>query len=59
MASKREQAYLRQIARLKAAGKMPTLSELTQAILQTRTEYAAKIRRARREARENIAVKIN
>ena len=35
-----------------AAGEMPTLEELTAAILEVRREYRLQILRARREARE-------
>jgi hypothetical protein len=56
MASKREKAYLRQIARLKAAGKLPTLSELSAAVLETHKKFAVKIRRARREHAERTTV---
>jgi hypothetical protein len=46
----------REAERLIASGKMPALGELCAAVLQTRKKYAAQIRRARREAREKIAV---
>ena len=35
---------------------MPSLSELAQAVLSSRKKYAAKIRRARREAQRKVAV---
>jgi len=38
--------------RKEAAGKMPSLEEMCQAVLEARKKYAVKIRRARREARE-------
>jgi hypothetical protein len=44
-----EQQLRKEAERLIKAGKMPTLDELTQAILSTRRECATKIRRARRE----------
>jgi hypothetical protein len=44
-----EQQLRKEAERLIKAGKMPTLGELTQAILSTRRDYASKIRRARRE----------
>jgi hypothetical protein len=46
-----EQQLRKEAERLIKAGKMPTLDELTQAILNTRREYATKIRRARREGK--------
>lgn len=52
----KEREYLRTVARLKAAGKMPTLSELSAAVLETRKKFAVKIRRARREHAERIAI---
>ena len=38
--------------RLLKAEKMPSLEKLCEAVLQTRIKYAVKIRRARREVRE-------
>lgn len=42
--------------RLVQEGEMPSLSGLAQAVLSSRKRYAAKIRRARREAQLTIAV---
>lgn len=47
-----ERAMLREVQRLQRAGKMPTLDQLCRAVLEVRKEYATRIRRARREARE-------
>ena len=47
----KERAMLREVQRLQRTGKMPTLQELTEAILETRREFRWKILRARREAR--------
>ena len=47
-----EQQLRKRAEKLIREGKMPTLSELTAAILETRKVYANKIRRARREAKE-------
>lgn len=41
------------------SGKMPSLAELSQALLESRKVYAVKVRRARREAREKKVVVIN
>jgi hypothetical protein len=46
-----EQQLRKEAERLLKAGKMPTLHELTRAILSTRRDYANKIRRARREGK--------
>ncbi len=45
--------------RLVRDGEMPSLSEFSQAVLESRKVYAVKIRRARREAREKKVVVIN
>jgi hypothetical protein len=42
--------------RLVRSGKMPSLSELSQAVLESRKTYTVNIRRARREAREKKVV---
>lgn len=42
--------------RLVRSGKMPSLAELSQAVLESRKKYAVKIRRARREAERKVAV---
>jgi hypothetical protein len=47
-----EKQLKREAERLIREGKMPTLDELTRAILSTRREYATKIRRVLRERRE-------
>jgi hypothetical protein len=59
MNKRRESALRREAARLIREGKMPSLETLCEAIVETRTKYANKIRRARRDARENVAAKIN
>lgn len=46
-----EEQMRKEAERLIKAGKIPTLDELTRAILSTRREYANKIRRARREGK--------
>ena len=48
---KTEDALRKQAARLLAEGKMPSLEELTRAVLEARKKYTVEIRRARREAR--------
>lgn len=55
----KERALLREVQRLQKAGKMPTLQELCAAVLETRKEFAVKIRRARREARKAFVPKSN
>ncbi len=48
---------LRAVAeRLVRDGEMPSLSELSQAVLESRKKYAVKIRRARREAERKVLV---
>ncbi len=42
--------------RLLRDGEMPSLSELSQAVLESRKNYAIEIRRARREAQRKVAV---
>lgn len=42
--------------RLLLDGEMPSLSELSQAVLESRKIYAIEIRRARREALRKVAV---
>jgi hypothetical protein len=42
--------------RLVRDGKMPSLADLSQAVLESRKVYAIKIRRARREAQRKVAV---
>jgi hypothetical protein len=44
---------LREVERLKAAGKMPTLGEVLKAISEVREEYRPKILAARRAGRKN------
>ena len=46
----------REAARLVESGKMPTLAEVCAAVLHARKKYANQIRRARRQAREKVAV---
>jgi hypothetical protein len=48
-----------QAERLVRSGKMPSLAELSQAVLLSRKRYTTKIRRARREAREKKVVVIS
>ena len=55
----KERAMLREVQRLQRAGKMPTLDQLCAAVLETRKEFAVKIRRARREARQAFVPKSN
>jgi hypothetical protein len=54
-----EPALQRKVERLIREGEMPSLEDVCAAILETRKEFANKIRRARREAREKVAVKVN
>jgi len=42
--------------RLLRSGKMPSLAELSQAVLLSRKKYATKIRRARREAQHELVI---
>ena len=42
--------------RLVRSGKMPSLAELSQAVLSSRKSYTTKIRRARREALRETAI---
>jgi hypothetical protein len=51
-----EPALQRKVERLIREGKMPSLEDVCAAILETRRDFATKIRRARREARGKIAV---
>jgi len=44
-----------EVERLIKTRKMPTLEELSAAVLEARKKYANKIRRARRENREDTA----
>jgi hypothetical protein len=46
----------REIAQLKRERRMPTLDEVCRAIVEARREYANKLRRARREAREKEVI---
>ncbi len=48
-----------EVERLVRSGKMPSLAELSQAVLVSRKRYTTKIHRARREAREKKVVVIN
>jgi hypothetical protein len=50
-----EEQMRREVERLIKTGKMPTLEELSAAVLEARKKYASKIRRARRENREDAA----
>jgi hypothetical protein len=47
-----EEQMRREVERLIKTGKMPTLEELSAAVLEARKKYAPQIRRARREAAE-------
>jgi len=51
-----EQALRRRLKKLVKAGKLPSLEELSAAVLESRKKYANKIRRARRDAERRIAV---
>jgi len=51
-----EEATRRQVAKLVKEGTLPSLEELSAAVLESRMKYANKIRRARREAERKIAV---
>jgi hypothetical protein len=42
--------------RLVRSGKMPSLAELSQAVLESRKKYAVKIRLARREALRKVVI---
>ena len=44
-----EKQMQREIEKLQREGRMPTLRELSNAVLEARREYMLKIRRARRE----------
>lgn len=56
MDKRKEAALRREAARLVREDKMPSLEGFCQAILETQREFATKIRRARREAREKVVV---
>jgi hypothetical protein len=45
--------------RLLKSGQMPTLAEVSAAVLEARRNYANQIRRARREARKTFVQKSN
>jgi hypothetical protein len=49
-----DQQLRKEAERLTKNGKMPSLEQLCEAVLETRMTYANKIRRARREARETV-----
>ena len=49
-----EEQLKREADRLIAAGKMPSLEELSAVVLKMRQKYAVKIRRARREAEAQL-----
>lgn len=51
-----EEAMRRQLAKLVEEGKLPSLGDLCAAVLESRKKYANRIRRARREARQKVAV---
>jgi hypothetical protein len=53
-----EEQMRREVKRLIKTGKMPTLEELSAAVLEARKKYANKIRRARGENREDTAALI-
>jgi hypothetical protein len=42
--------------RLLRSGKMPSLAEVAQAVLESRKKYAVQIRRTRREAQRKIVI---
>jgi hypothetical protein len=46
----------REVERLLRDGKMPTLSELSQAVLDSRRKYRFGILRARRESKVNVQI---
>ena len=50
------EALRRRLERLVKEGKLPSLEELSAAVLESRLKYASKIRRARREAERKDAV---
>jgi hypothetical protein len=50
------EALQRRLKKLVKAGKLPSLEELSAAVLESRKKYANKIRRARREAERKVAV---
>jgi hypothetical protein len=54
-----EQKLRKEAERLIKTGKMPSLEQLCEAVLETRMTYANKIRRARREDREAVRRKSN
>jgi hypothetical protein len=51
-----EDAIRRQLKKLVKEGKLPSLEDLCAAVLETRKNYAIKIRRARRESQHNVVV---
>lgn len=55
----KERALRLEAERLIREGKMPTLDDLCRVILETKKEYANKIRRARREAHGTFVPKPN
>jgi hypothetical protein len=54
-----EEEMRRKAERLSTTGKMPSLEQLCEAVLEARKTYTNKIRRARREAREQVVRKSN
>jgi hypothetical protein len=52
----KERAFKREIARLRAAGALPSLSEVTEAVRQAQVKFGPRIRRARREYRNKISI---
>ena len=51
-----EETMRRQLAKLVEERILPSLEQLSAAVLETRMKYAGKIRRARREAQRKIAI---
>ena len=50
------EALRRQLKKMVEEGTLPSLEELSAAVLESRMKYANKIRRARREAERKVAV---
>ena len=56
MSKRKEDALRREAAKLIRESKMPSLETLCGVLVEVRSEYANRIRRARREAERKVAV---
>jgi len=59
MDKRKEHAFAREIERLRRRNALPSLSEVCEAVLESRRTFANKIRRSRRESAEQRKTVIN